>query len=61
MSEPDDRVSELIEFKPIGIGGADTVTEEGWKMKTLGQHLKDEGYWGVSRVKILSILFNLAS
>ena len=50
MSEPDDRVSELIHFKPIGIGGVNTVTDEGWQMKTLGQHLKDEGYWRVSQM-----------
>lgn len=46
MMEPDHRRSPLIEFRKMGLGPANTVNKDGWKMKTLGQHLRDEGYWG---------------
>ena len=57
MREPDERLSPLIQFKPIGIGGENKMTDEGWQLKTLGQHLKDEGYWGVC-VKHVTHLFS---
>ena len=50
MVEPDKRRSTLIEFRKVGVGPANTVNKDGWKMKTLGQHLRDEGYWGVSLI-----------
>ncbi|XP_012945209.1 uncharacterized protein LOC106013592 [Aplysia californica] len=47
MTEPNEHLSTRIKFKAIGVGGQNEVREDGWQMKTLGQHLKDEGYWGV--------------
>lgn len=36
--------SKLITFQKIGLGGKNGVNKKGWKMKTLRQHLKDEGH-----------------
>ncbi|GFO29573.1 methyltransferase-like protein 24 [Plakobranchus ocellatus] len=47
MSEPDERRSPLIEFRKMGLGPANAVNKDGWKMKTLSQHIRDEGYWGI--------------
>ncbi|XP_052700208.1 probable methyltransferase-like protein 24 [Crassostrea angulata] len=36
--------SNLITFQKIGLGGRNGINSKGWKMKTLSQHLKDEGH-----------------
>ena len=40
--------TDLIHFKPLGLGGEDTTTKKGWKLKTLLTHLVDEGHTNVS-------------
>ncbi|XP_062603392.1 probable methyltransferase-like protein 24 [Saccostrea cucullata] len=36
--------SDLITFKKLGLGGRNGINSKGWKMKTLSQHLEDEGH-----------------
>lgn len=40
--------SNLITFMKVGLGGKNGINSKGWKMKTLSQHLKDEGHSKVS-------------
>ncbi|BFZ14225.1 hypothetical protein BsWGS_17264 [Bradybaena similaris] len=37
----------MIQFRRIGLGAANGVGKNGWKMKTLRQHFLDEGFLGV--------------
>ncbi|CAL1528142.1 unnamed protein product [Lymnaea stagnalis] len=40
--------SPLIHFRKIGLGAKNERNSKGWDLKTLRQHFKDEGYWGVT-------------
>lgn len=41
---PDHNRSALIKFQNQGLGKKNEINKRGWKMKTLGRHLQDEGY-----------------
>lgn len=44
--------SNLITFQKIGLGGRNGINSKGWKMKTLSQHLIDEGHTKVRQLLI---------
>ena len=41
---PEHNRTEKIWFKPLGLGGRKGISKENWRLKTLQQHLKDEGH-----------------
>ncbi|XP_059153097.1 probable methyltransferase-like protein 24 isoform X2 [Physella acuta] len=47
MNETYVKRSALIDFRKTGLGARNGISPEGWQMKTLARHLKDEGFWGV--------------
>ena len=48
MNIADHNRSSLISFKRLGIGPKNEETPAGWKIKTFGTFLKDEGHENVS-------------
>lgn len=51
--------SALIDFRKTGLGAKNGISPEGWQMKTLARHLKDEGFWGVSCLLFLKLYYFL--
>lgn len=57
IEAPQAMSSPLIKFYKIGLGDKNEVNSKGWKMKTLKQHFKDTGFWGVSKIKMPNLTY----
>ena len=52
MGMKDHKHSESVSFHSIGIGGTNTITSDGWNLKTLGT-IRKELHHDMVRVKTL--------